>query len=275
MKEKKSKIEVHGFEITIISGNNDDFISLTDIARHRDLERSDYILQNWLRNRSTIEFIGLWEQLNNSNFNSIEFDGIKNLSGSNSFSLTPKRWIETTNAIGIVSKSGRYGGTFAHKDIAFEFATWISPEFKLYLIKEFQRLKEDENSRLSLEWNLNRTLSKLNYRIHTDAIKEHIIPENITKEQANFVYATEADLLNVALFGKTAKQWREENPNAEGNIRDFATIEQLLVLANIESLNAEFIRMELSQTERLLKLNQIAIIQLKSITNNSIIPKLK
>jgi hypothetical protein len=275
MKEKKSKIEVQGFEITIISGNSDDFISLTDIARQRDSERSDYILQNWLRNRSTIEFIGLWEQLNNLNFNSIEFDGIKNLSGSNSFSLTPKRWIETTNAIGIVSKTGRYGGTFAHKDIAFEFATWISPEFKLYLITEFQRLKEDENSRLSLEWNLNRTLSKLNYRIHTDAIKENIIPENITKAQASFIYANEADVLNVALFGKTAKQWRDENPNTEGNIRDVATIEQLLVLANIESLNAEFIRMEVSQSERLLRLNQIAITQIKSITNNSIIQKLK
>jgi hypothetical protein len=275
MKEKKSKIEVQGFEITIISGNNDDFISLTDIARQRDLERSDYILQNWLRNRSTIEFIGLWEQLNNLNFNSIEFDGIKNLSGSNSFSLTPKRWIESTNAIGLVSKTGRYGGTFAHKDIAFEFATWISPEFKLYLITEFQRLKQDESKRLSLEWNLNRTLSKLNYRIHTDAIKENIIPENITKEQASYIYANEADVLNVALFGKTAKQWRDENPNTEGNIRDAATIEQLLVLANIESLNAEFIRMEVSQNERLLKLNQIAITQIKSITNNSIIQKLK
>jgi hypothetical protein len=275
MKEKKSKIEVQGFEITIISGNSDDFISLTDIARQRDSERSDYILQNWLRNRSTIEFIGLWEQLNNLNFNSIEFDGIKNVSGSNSFSLTPKRWIETTNAIGIVSKTGRYGGTFAHKDIAFEFATWISPEFKLYLITEFQRLKEDENSRLSLEWNLNRTLSKLNYRIHTDAIKENIIPENITKAQASFIYANEADVLNVALFGKTAKQWRDENPNTEGNIRDVATIEQLLVLANIESLNAEFIRMEVSQKDRLLRLNQIAITQIKSITNNSIIQKLK
>jgi hypothetical protein len=275
MKEKKSKIEVQGFEITIISGNNDDFISLTDIARQRDLERSDYILQNWLRNRSTIEFIGLWEQLNNPIFNSIEFDGIKNLSGSNSFSLTPKRWIESTNAIGLVSKTGRYGGTFAHKDIAFEFATWISPEFKLYLITEFQHLKQDESKRLSLEWNLNRTLSKLNYRIHTDAIKENIIPENITKEQASYIYANEADVLNVALFGKTAKQWRDENPNTEGNIRDAATIEQLLVLANIESLNAEFIRMEVSQNERLLKLNQIAITQIKSITNNSIIQKLK
>jgi len=274
MKDKKSKIEVQGIEIAVVFKNNEDFISITDIARQRDLERSDYILQNWLRNRSTIEFIGLWEQLNNPNFNSIEFDGIKNLAGSNSFSLTPKRWIESTNAIGIISKTGRYGGTFAHKDIAFEFASWISAEFKLYLIKEFQRLKEDENSRMSLEWNVNRTLSKLNYRIHTDAIKEHIIPNNITKEQANKVYASEADVLNVALFGKTAKQWREENSKLEGNIRDYATIEQLLVIANLESLNAEFIRMNLTQSERLLKLNLTAIVQLKSISTHKNIQKL-
>lgn len=275
MKEKKLKIEILGTSISIINSINNDMISITDIAKFRNALEPFSVINNWMRNRSTIEFIGLWEKLNNSNFKPLEFERFKNEAGNNYFVLSPQRWIEATNAIGIVSKSGRYGGTFAHKDIAFEFATWISPEFKLYLITEFQRLKEDENSRLSLEWNLNRTLSKLNYRIHTDAIKEHIIPENITKEQANFVYANEADLLNVALFGKTAKQWREENPNAEGTIRDFATIEQLLVLANIESLNAEFIRMELSQPERVLKLNQIAIIQLKSITNNSIIPKLK
>ena len=275
MKDKKSKIEVQGFEINIISKNENDYISLTDIARQRDSDRSDYILQNWLRNRSTIEFIGLWEQLRNPSFNSIEFDGIKNASGSNSFSLTPKRWIEATNAIGIVSNTGRYGGTFAHKDIAFEFASWISPEFKLYLITEFQRLKEDENTRLSLEWNLNRTLSKLNYRIHTDAIKEHIVPENITKEQSNAIYATEADVLNVALFGKTAKQWRDENKDSKGNIRDYATIEQLLVLANLESMNAELIRMDFNQKERLVKLNQMAIVQIKSITNNLTVQKLK
>ena len=274
MKQKKSSINVKGITVNIFTHSKDDYISVTDIARHKDSERSDYILQNWLRNRNTIEFIGLWEQLNNPDFNSIEFDGIKNLAGSNSFSLTPKRWIESTNAIGIISKTGRYGGTFAHKDIAFEFASWISPEFKLYLITEFQRLKEDENSRLSLAWDLNRTLSKLNYRIHTDAIKEHIIPKNITKEQANFVYASEADVLNVALFGKTAKQWREENVSLKGNIRDYATIEQLLILVNIESLNAEFIRMELPQNERLYKLNQIAIIQLKSISSNKDIQNL-
>jgi hypothetical protein len=197
------------------------------------------------------------------------------MAGSNSFSLTPKRWIETTNAKGIVSKTGRYGGTFAHRDIAFEFTSWLSAEFKFFLIKEFQRLKDDENDRLNLTWSLHRTLSKINYRIHTDAIKEHIIPNSITKEQANLVYATEADLLNVALFGKTAKQWRDENPKVDGNIRDQASIEQLLVLANIESLNAEFIKMNLAQSERLLKLNQIAISQLKSIIGNTQIEKLK
>ena len=267
-KEKKSTINVQGLAVNIISQQQDDYISITDIARHRDAERSDYILQNWLRNRSTIEFIGLWEQSRNPHFNSIEFDGIKNMAGSNSFSLTPKRWIETTNAVGIISKTGRYGGTFAHKDIAFEFASWISAEFKMYLIVEFQRLKEDENSRLSLEWNLNRTLSKVNYRIHTDAIKENIIPANITKEQEQAIYANEADVLNVALFGKTAQQWRKANPNKEGNVRDYSTIEQLLIMANLESMNAEFIRMELAQSERLLKLNAIAIQQLKSLMGN-------
>lgn len=273
MKEKKSKIEVQGFEITIISGNNDDFISLTDMANKFG---GDDLIYSWMRNRNTLEFLGIWEQIHNINFKGSEFETFKKEAGLNSFHLTPKKWTEATNAIGIYSKAGRYGGgTYAHKDLAFEFGSWLSPEFKLYLIKEFQRLKEDENSRLSLEWNLNRTLSKLNYRIHTDAIKENIIPENITKAQASFIYANEADVLNVALFGRTAKQWRDENPNTEGNIRDVATIEQLLVLANIESLNAEFIRMEVSQKDRLLRLNQIAITQIKSITNNSIIQKLK
>lgn len=273
MKDKKSKIEVQGFEINIVSKNNDDYISLTDMANKFG---GDDLIYSWMRNRNTLEFIGIWEQIHNSNFKGGEFETFKKEAGLNSFHLTPRKWIEATNAIGIYSKSGRYGGgTFAHKDLAFEFGSWLSPEFKLYLIKEFQRLKEDENSRLSLEWNLNRTLSKLNYRIHTDAIKEHIIPENISNEQANYVYASEADVLNVALFGKTAKQWRDENPKLEGNIRDYATIEQLLVLANIESLNAEFIRMEISQKERLLKLNQIAIIQIKSITKNINVQKLK
>jgi hypothetical protein len=273
-KEKKTTINVQGLAVNIISQSQYDYISITDIARHRDADRSDYILQNWLRNRSTIEFIGLWEQLRNPHFNSIEFDGIKNMAGSNSFSLTPKRWIETTNAIGIVSKTGRYGGTYAHKDIAFEFASWISAEFKMYLIVEFQRLKEDENRRLSLEWNLNRILSKVNYRIHTDAIKDNIIPANITKEQEQYIYASEADVLNVAMFGLTAQQWRKTNPGKEGNIRDYSSIEQLLVLANLESMNAAFIRMGLPQGERLRKLNGIAIQQLKSLVGSINLKKL-
>src|SRR3989338_4728280 len=269
-KNKTTKMNVQGIAISIISQREEDYICLTDIAKHKDPERSDYVLQNWLRNRNTIEFIGLWEKLNNANFKSIEFDGFKKQAGLNSFSLTPKRWIESTNAIGIISKQGRYGGgTYAHRDIAFEFATWISPEFKLYLIKEFQRLKEDETRRLSLDWNLNRTLSKINYRIHTDAIKDHIIPDLISPEQINFVYANEAVVLNVALFGQTAKQWRDKNPSREGNVRDYANIEQLLVLANIEAMNAEFIRMGLLQAERLKRLNTIAINQLKSLTVHS------
>ena len=272
---KNKTINVKGTEIVLFQDKKEDFISLTDIARYRDIERSDYILQNWMRNRSTIEFIGLWEQFNNPDFNSIEFDGIKNMSGSNSFSLTPKRWIEATNAIGIVSKTGRYGGTFAHRDIAFEFATWISAEFKFYLIKEFQRLKADENDRLKLEWNLQRTLAKVNYRIHTDAIKEHLIPPTLSKEKINFMYADEADMLNMALFGMTAKQWRDANPKSEGNIRDTATIEQLVVLSNIESINAVLIHQGLKQSERLQQLNQIAITQMKSLVDNAQIRKLK
>ncbi|WP_257667294.1 KilA-N domain-containing protein [Parapedobacter tibetensis] len=266
---KNTKLEVKGTEITIFQENTSDFISLTDIARHRDSERSDYILQNWMRNRSTIEFIGLWEQFNNPAFNSIEFDGIKNQSGSNSFSLTPKRWIETTNAIGILSRTGRYGGTFAHKDIAFEFATWLSAEFKFYLIKEFQRLKEEESNRLKSNWDFQRTLAKVNYHIHTDAIKENLIPETLSKAQVSFVYANEADVLNMALFGKTAKQWRDENPNKKGNVRDYASIEQLVVLSNMESTNALLIHQGLAQSERLVQLNRMAIIQLRSLVVHS------
>lgn len=272
---KNKTLLVKGTEITISGRGENDYISLTDIARYRDAERSDYILQNWLRNRSTIEFIGLWEQLNNPSFNSIEFDGFKNLAGSNSFSLTPKRWIESTNAIGIVSKTGRYGGTFAHKDIAFEFASWISSEFKLYLITEFQRLKNEENDRLKLAWNLQRTLAKINYRIHTDAIKENLLPTALSKKQINLVYATEADLLNMALFGKTAKQWRDEHPDADGNIRDLASIEQLVVLSNLESINAILIQQGLPQSTRLQQLNAIAITQMTSLIKNSSIKKLK
>ena len=272
---KNKIIKINDFEITLFSQNNLDFISLTDMARYRDAERTNYIIQNWMRTRSAIEFCGLWELIHNATFKSIEFDAFKSQSGSNSFTLTPQKWIEATNAIGIISKSGRYGGTFAHRDIAFEFATWISPAFKLYLITEFQRLKEDENDRRKLEWNLQRTLSKINYRIHTDAIKENLVPKELDPQQINFVYANEADLLNVALFGKTAKQWRQENPNAKGNVRDDASIEQLVVLSNLESINAVLIHQELSQPERIIQLNKVAITQMKSLVNNNQMKKLK
>ncbi len=265
-KAKSATIEVQGTAITILSERRDDYISLTDIARYRDSERTDYLIQNWMRNRNTIEFLGVWERLNNPGFNPIEFDGIKKQAGLNSFILTAKRWIDATRAVGLISKAGRYGGTYAHKDIAFEFASWISVEFKLYLIREFQRLKEDENRRLSLSWNLNRTLAKLNYRIHTDAVKAHLIPPEVTPAQAAITYATEADLLNVALFGHTARQWRDSNPKLEGNVRDYASVEQLLVLANMEGMNAEFIHMGLPQGERLKRLNQIAIRQMQVLT---------
>ena len=271
-KDKKLTINVQGAAIAIISHKEDDYISLTDMVQNFD--GGSALIEQWLRNKDTVLFLGIWEKIYNPDFNSLEFEGIRNEAGRNSFYLSSKKWIESTNAKGLMAKAGRYGGTYAHKDIAFEFGSWLSPEFKLYLIREFQRLKEDENRRLSLDWNLNRTLAKINYRIHTDAIKAHIIPPSITKEQENFVYASEADVLNVALFGKTAKQWRDENPMQEGNIRDYATIEQLLILANIESMNAEFIRMVLPQPERLRKLNQIAIIQLQSLTGNTDIKKL-
>ncbi len=270
---KNKKIIVKGVEISIFQKDISDYISLTDMVKGFG---DDTMIYSWMRNRNTLEFLGIWEEMNNTDFKGNEFVTFKSQAGLNTFNLTPKKWIDATNAIGIISKAGRYGGgTFAHKDLAFEFGSWLSPEFKLYLIKEFQRLKDDENDRLNLTWNLHRTLSKINYRIHTDAIKEHIIPNSITNEQANLVYATEADVLNVALFGKTAKQWRDENPDTEGNIRDQASIEQLLVLANIESMNAEFIKANLSQPERLLKLNLIAISQLKSILGNAHIKKLK
>jgi hypothetical protein len=271
---KNRIIIVQGRGIALISNKANDYISLTDMARYRDAERTNYIIQNWMRTRSAIEFCGLWEQLSNPDFKSIEFDAFKNEAGSNSFALTPQKWIDTTNAIGIISKSGRYGGTFAHRDIAFEFATWISAEFKFYFIKEFQRLKEDENDRLKLNWNLQRTLAKVNYHIHTDAIKENLIPVTLSKEKINFVYANEADLLNVALFGVTAKQWRDANPDADGNIRDGATIEQLVVLSNMESINAVLIHQGLSQSERLTQLNKIAITQMKSLLQSREITKI-
>ena len=274
-KSAKTTIAVKGNPVTVISQKEGDYLSLTDIARYRDAERTDYIIQNWLRNRNTIEFLGIWERLNNPGFNPIEFDGFRKQAGLNSFTLTAKQWIKKTGAIGLVSKPGRYGGSFAHKDIAFEFASWISVEFKLYLIKEFQRLKEDENRRLSLAWNLNRALSRLNYHIHTDAIKAHLIPASVTPVEAAITYANEADILNVALFSQIAKTWRDANPDLEGNLRDYATIEQLLVLANIESMNAEFIRMGLSQGERLTRLNEIAIRQMQVLTSTSAIKQLK
>jgi hypothetical protein len=262
---RSNKINVKGTEILIYTDKTDEYISLTDIARYRDAERSDYILQNWMRNRSTIEFIGLWEIFNNPDFNSIEFDGIKNMAGSNSFTLTPKRWIETTHAKGIVSKTGRYGGTFAHRDIAFEFASWLSAEFKFYLIKEFQRLKEEEQKQLG--WTAKRELAKLNYHIHTDAIKHNLIPKELSTAQISIVYAHEADVLNVALFGITAKEWRETNPDLKGNIRDYATINELICLANMENLNAVFINEKMPQKERLIKLNKIAIQQMSILQN--------
>ena len=271
---KTTKIDVRGTEISIYKGEMDDYISLTDIARYKDSVNTDDLIKNWLRNRNTIELLGFWEQMYNPNFKPVEFDGFRKQAGLNSFVLTPKRWIETTNAIGIISKSGRYGGTFAHKDIAFEFASWISIEFKLYVIKEFQRLKEEESERLKLNWNLQRTLAKVNYTIHTDAIKENLIPENLNKQKINHVYANEADVLNMALFGITAADWRRQNADAKGNMRDQATLEQLVVLSNLESINAVLIRQGLSQYERLIQLNQIAITQMTSLAHNSSLKKL-
>jgi len=263
-KAKSATIEVQGMPITVLSQKEQDFICLTDMAKKFG---DDILIYNWMRNRNTLEFIGIWEQIHNLDFKGLEFETFRKQAGLNSFSLTPRKWIEATRAIGFQSRAGRYGGgTYAHRDIAFEFGSWLSPEFKLYLIKEFQRLKEDENRRLSLAWNLNRTLSKLNYRIHTDAVKAHLIPPEVTPTQAAITYATEADLLNVALFGQTARQWREANPKLEGNVRDDASVEQLLVLANMEGMNAEFIHMGLPQGERLRRLNQIAIRQMQVLT---------
>ena len=265
MSNTKRTIEVQGTSIAILNRDKQDYISLTDIARHRDTQEPFAIINNWMRGRSTIEFLGLWEKLSNPGFKPLEFERFRSEAGSNYFVLSPQRWIATTQAIGIISKSGRYGGTFAHREIAFEFASWISPEFKLYLIKEFERLKDEENDRLKLGWNLQRTLAKINYRIHTDAIKEHLIPPEVTPAQAAITYASEADILNVALFGRTAKQWRDTNPKLDGNMRDHASIEQLLVLANLEGLNAELIHMKLPQGERLTKLNAIAIRQMRTL----------
>ena len=269
---KSKKIEIGGKEISIISQKEDDLISLTDMAKS---QMQEAIIIKWLSLKSTIEYIGEWEALYNPDFNYTEFGTIKNAAGSNNFVLSVKNWIEATNAIGITAKAGRYGGTYAHKDIAFHFGMWISPKFQLLLVKEYQRLKEDENERQQLNWNIQRTLAKVNYQIHTDAIKENLIPKEITKHQASFVYANEADLLNVALFGITAKDWKTNNPDKKGNMRDDATLEQLVVLSNMESINALLIQQGLPQNERLLQLNKVAIMQMKSLLNNNQIKKLK
>ena len=272
-KAKKNNIDVQGAEIAVVSNDTGDFISLTDMAKKFG---DDGLIYNWMRNRNTLEFIGIWEQIHNPGFKGVEFETFRNQAGLNRFSLTPRKWIEATGAIGFQSKAGRYGGgTYAHKDIAFEFGSWLSPEFKLYLIKEFQRLKDDENDRLKLDWNLQRTLSKINYRIHTDALKDTLIPPSITKSQASAVYASEADLLNVALFGQTAKQWREANPGAEGNVRDHAPLEQLVVLTNLESLNSVLIRQGLPQPDRLATLNDIAITQMRTLLAANSVKRLK
>lgn len=258
------KISVKGMEIGIFQKKEEDYISLTDIARYKNPNEPNDIIKNWVRSKNTLQFLGLWEKLNNPDFKEVEFDLLIKDAGSHHFVLSPGKWCETTKAIGLSAKAGKKGGTFAHKDIAFEFASWISPEFKLYLIKEFQRLKEIENEKTTLGWDFKRYFAKINYRIHTDAIKENIIPHKIGSDH-NTVYANEADVLNKALFGKTAKEWRDQNPNKEGNIRDYSSATQLVCLANLESLNAEFIRENIEQKERLIKLNKIAIIQMRSL----------
>ncbi|HGI2696820.1 TPA: KilA-N domain-containing protein [Streptococcus agalactiae] len=263
-KAKKETIEAKGFAIQIYTEDfKNDYISLTDIARYKS-DEPFIVINNWLRSKDNIQFLGLWESMHNPDFKPIEFDRFRNEAGSNAFTLSPQKWIEKTNAIGIVSKSGRYGGTFAHSDIAMEFASWISPEFKLYIIQDYKRLKSDENSRLSLEWNLNREISKINYKIHTDAIKEYLL-KDLTNEQLSYKYASEADMLNVALFNKRAKQWREENPDLKGNMRDYASLNELLVLANMESYNAILIGKGMDQKERMIELRKLARTQLMSI----------
>lgn len=266
----KDTIHANGIDISIYTKDfENEFISLTDIAKYKSDEPTS-VIQNWMRNRDVIEFLGLWERLHNPNFNPLEFEGFKKQAGANAFTMSPKKWIEATDAIGIVSKAGRYGGTFAHSDIAMSFATWVSPEFQLYIMKDYRRLKSDENSRLSLNWNLNREISKLNYRIHTDAIKDNLIPPKLTPSQISYTYATEADLLNVVLFGKTAKQWKDENPDVKGNMRDTASLNQLLVLANLESYNAILINQGKTQKERMELLRQLTIQQLQTLETVSL-----
>lgn len=268
MNQKKiTSIDVKGIPVTILRQDEQDYISLTDMLKAKD---GDFFIADWLRNRNTIEFLGIWESVYNPGFNYGEFALIKSQAGLNSYKISVKEWVAKTHAIGLQAKAGRYGGTYAHKDIAFEFGMWISPEFKIYLIKEFQRLKEEEQQRIASPWNIHRTLSKVNYRIHTDAIKIHIIPPKVSNAQAATVYASEADLLNIALFGQTAKQWRDANPELDGNMRDHASIEHLLVLANLESMNAELIHLQLAQGERLVRLNDMAIRQLNSLAQQII-----
>lgn len=266
-KIKKETIEAKGFTIQVYTEDfRNDYVSLTDIARYKNKEEPNVVVANWMRNYSTIEYLGIWERLNNPNFKPVEFEGFLKEAGSNAFTLSPKKWSEITNAIGLLVKSGRGGGTYAHKDIAFKFAAWISAEFELYIIKDYQRLKSDENSRLSLNWNLNREISKINYKIHTDAIKEYLL-KDLTPEQLMYKYANEADLLNVALFNKTAKQWRDANPKSKGNIRDEASINELLVLANMESYNAVLISKGLPQADRMVELRNLARTQILSLEN--------
>ena len=269
----KQKINIRGIQIVTVKRNNEDYISLTDMAKFKSYD-SGIVIANWLSTKYTIQFMGAWEKLHNPNFNLMEFNKIKNEAGSNGFIVSSSFWIKQTKAIGITSSAGRYGGTFAHKDIAFEFATWLSPEFKLFLIKEFQRLKEEENQRLALGWDIKRTLARVNYKIHTDAVRDHLIPPNLSKTQINIVYANEADVLNMALFGTTAKSWRDKNSGKDGNIRDYSDVTQLVVLANLEGINAELIRQGLSQSERLIKLNGIAISQMRSLLDNPALKKL-
>ncbi|MBU4075902.1 MAG: KilA-N domain-containing protein [Euryarchaeota archaeon] len=269
------KIQVLGTEIALSSQEKEDYISLTDIARFKNPEHPADVIKNWTRSKDTIEFLGLWEKINNPDFKLVEFDQFRNQAGSNSFVLSPQKWIESTNAEGIISKSGKYGGTFAHKDIAFEFASWISAEFKLYLIKEFQRLKEDENERLQLGWDIKRNLAKINYRIHTDAIKKHLVPDKISRNAENLIYASEADILNLALFGITAKEWRNNNPALDGNMRDYADVSQLVCLSNLENINALFIKEGMDKSKRLEKLNNIAIEQMTLLTKETSLKRLK
>lgn len=264
-KIKKEQISAKGFTIQVYTEDfRNDYISLTDIARYKNMHEPKDVVKNWLRVRDTIEFLGLWETIHNPNFKGVEFDSFRKEAGTNAFTLSPQRWIENTNAIGIISKSGRGGGTFAHPDIAMEFASWISAEFKLYLIQDYKRLKSDENSKLSLGWNLNREISKINYKIHTDAIKEYLL-KDLTNEQLSYKYASEADMLNVALFNKRAKQWREENPDLKGNMRDYASLNELLVLANMESYDAILIGKGMEQKERMIELRKLARTQLTSL----------